>query len=354
MQRMLVMIAVVVLVTVSLGVGSLAAHWPFWQRAWQWHDSSTGWPDSIGGISQILKGGAEPLQLQFRTEPQLEAMAATGATQALLRAWSDGRVDAWFASGIDAGLVVDWRGMSPVLLAPLYAQFVDEQPDLLDRPAGAWLATWSEDRRGAITPRQFFWQLSGMPAGDFEPLNPFNARAQLVAGPDFARAALRWQPEWPPGSHFEESPVNAQLLALLAARIDGTDFTSVLQQRLWSRIAAGDAVVMMDHRRGDMAAHCCVRTSIGDWLRLALLLAADGRSGARQLWPAGLMPKLLTVSPVHAGYGLGFQLQGQEEDRQLLVASTAGRYLVIAPRAAAVLLWVGEGTPPPGLARLLP
>src|SRR5690606_38850018 len=132
-------------------------------------------------------------------------------------------------------------------------------------------------RRGAITPRQLFWQLSGMPAGDFEPLNPFNTRAQLVAGPDFSRAAMRWQPVWPPGSHFEQSAVNAQLLALVAARLQGATFASLLEERLWSRVAAADATVMLDHRRGDMAAHCCVRASIGDWLRLALALAADGR-----------------------------------------------------------------------------
>ena len=115
------------------------------------------------------------------------------------------------------------------------------------------------------------------------PLNPFSSRAQLAAGPDFSRAAMRWQPVWPPGSHFEESPVNAQLLALVAARLEGVTFAS--------RVAEAPVVARRGRRRlgdagssraGDMAAHCCLRASIGDWLRLALVLAADGRSRRRR------------------------------------------------------------------------
>jgi CubicO group peptidase (beta-lactamase class C family) len=354
MQRMLVRVAVVILVTVSLGVGSLAAHWPFWQRAWQWHASPTGWPDSMDGVTRVLHGGSRALALQLQNAPDLAAVATGASTEALIRADATGRVDAWFASGVDAETQVDWRGLAPMMLAPLYAGLVGEHGDLLDTPVGATLSAWSEDRRGAITPRQLFWQLSGMPAGDFKPLNPFNTRAQLSAGPDFARAALRWQPIWPPGSHFEESPVNAQLLALLAARLEGKPFTTLLEERLWARVAAGDATVMLDHRRGDMAAHCCVNASIGDWLRLALVLAADGRVGSEQLWPPGTLVGLTTESPVHEGYSLGFELRGADPMRQVLVATSTGRQLLIAPQAATVVLWVGDGTPPPELARLLP
>jgi len=354
MQRMLVIVAVVILVTASLGVGSLAAHWPFWQRAWQWHASSTGWPDSMEGVTRVLHGGSHALALQMQSDADLAAIATGTSTQALLRAHADGRVDAWFATGVDEQSQVDWRGLAPVVLAPLYAQLVGDHPDLLDKPVGSTLSAWSEDRRGAITPRQLFWQLSGMPAGDFEPLNPFNIRAQLAAGPDFARAALRWQPVWPPGSHFEQSPVNAQLLALLAARLEGAPFAAVLEQRLWSRMAAGDATVMLDHRRGDMAAHCCVRASIGDWLRLALVLAADGRVGGEELWAPGTLARMVTESPVHEGYGLGFQIPGSEPGRALLVAGSTGRQLLIAPLTSTVVLWVGDGTPPPELTRLLP
>jgi CubicO group peptidase (beta-lactamase class C family) len=306
------------------------------------------------GVTRVLHGGSHALALQMQNDADLAAIATGASTQALLRAHADGRVDAWFATGVDEQSQVDWRGLAPVVLAPLYAQLVGDHPDLLDTPVGSTLSAWSADRRGAITPRQLFWQLSGMPAGDFEPLNPFNTRAQLAAGPDFARAALRWQPVWPPGSHFEQSPVNAQLLALLSARLEGAAFATLLEDRLWSRVAAGDATVMLDHRRGDMAAHCCMRARIGDWLRMALALAADGHVGGEELWEPGTLARLVKESPVHESYGLGFQLLTPAPDRQLLMATSTGRQLLIAPRTSTVVLWVGEGMPPPELARLLP
>ncbi len=354
MQRTLIIVAVIVLVTASLAVGVVAAHWPFWQRAWQWHASTTGWPASIDGAVQILHAGDAPLGLDVRADAGLAGAAAGGSTQALLRADSSGHVAAWFAPGYDVQSVVDGRGLSAVVLAPIYARLASEHPGLLDDPVGAWLPEWKEDKRGATTPRQFFWQLSGMPAGRFSPLNPFALRAQLASGPDFMRAALHWQPVWPPGSHFEESPVNAQLLALVAARVAGAPFGEVLQKKVWSRIAASDAVAMLDHRRGDVAAHCCLRASVGDWLRLGLLLASDGRKNGVALWPPGFTAQLLRASPVHEGYGLGFDLVAAPPDRRLLVRASAGRELIVAPASGAALLWIGEGSPPPGLAKLLP
>lgn len=353
MQRVLLILAVTALVMASLGAGLLAAHWPFWQRAWQWHVAPAGWPATIEGAVQVLHGGDGALALDIHADAGIEAAASAATTHALLRAGPDGRVDAWFAPGHDLHALIDGRGLVPVVLAPLFAQLAHEHHGLLDAPVGAWLPEWKEDHRGVITPRQLFWQLSGMPAGRFLPLNPFNARAQLASGPDFAYAALRWRLVWPPGSHFEESPVNAQLLALVAAGVDGVPFRDVLQKRLWSRVAADDALAMLDHRGGDAAAHCCLRASIADWLRLGLLLAGDGRSGSAALWPQGFVSELVTSSPVHAGHGLGFQLLSRAGG-PLLVAGSAGRQLLLDPRSGAALLWVGEGAPPPGLAQLLP
>jgi CubicO group peptidase (beta-lactamase class C family) len=299
-----------------------------------------------------LRGAEQALALQVHADDGVAAVAATAATQALLHAHRDGRVDAWFAPGVDLRSAVDGRGLTAVLLAPLFAQLAAAHPALLDKPIAAWLPQWKEDRRGVITPRQLFWQLSGLPARAFSPLNPFSARAQLASGPDFARAVMRWQPDYPPATHFAESPVNAQLLALVAAGIEGEPFRDILQKRLWSRIAADEALAMLDHRGGEMAAHCCLKASLGDWLRLSLLLAADGQGGDSALWPPGFVSEVVTASPLHAGYGLGFQLQSGPAG-PLLLAASAGRQVWIAPHSGAVLLWVGEGAPPSGLSQLL-
>ncbi len=352
MQRVLVILTVVLLVVVSLAIGITSAHWPFWHRAWQWQVAEDHWPAQLPGAMRVLQGTGSALPLQFRDDASLAAVAATAATQALLVADADGEVRAWFAPGLHSASVVDGRGLTALVLTPLFAQLGSEHAGLLDKPVGAFLPEWRADSRGGITSRQLFWQLSGMPANRFTPLNPFNGRAQLAAGPDFARAALGWKASWPPGSHFEESPVNAQLLAVVAARARGSTFVAGVE-RLWSQFAADEARMLLDHRGGEAAAHCCLSASLADWLRLGVLIARDGRSRDGSLWEPGFVDQAAIPSPVHEGYGLGFGLRPLQGGHNILAATSSGRQLLLVPRTGTALLWVGAGAAPAGLVSLL-
>jgi len=352
MQRALVILTVILLVVVSLAIGVVSAHWPFWHRAWQWQSADNGWPAELPGATRVLHGTGDALPLQFRDDASLAAVAATARTQALLVAGADGEVGAWFAPGMSSSAAVDGRGLTALVLTPLFAQLGREHAGLLDKPIGAFLPQWRTDSRGGITSRQLFWQLSGMPAKPFTPLNPFNGRAQLAAGPDFSRAALGWKTNWPPGSHFEESPVNAQLLAMVVARAGESTLVAEME-RLWSQFAADDARVLLDHRGGEAAVHCCMRASLADWIRLGLLIAGDGRGYKVALWEPGYLEQAAVPSPVHEGYGLGFGLQPLPEGHKLLTATSPGRHLLLIPHTGMALLWVGEGAAPAGLVSLL-
>ncbi len=352
MQRALVILTVILLVVVSLGIGVIAAHWPFWHRAWQWQVAANEWPAELPGATRVLHGGDAALPLRFRDDANLAVVAGTASTQALLVARADGEVRAWFAPGVAAASVMDGRGLTAVTLAPLFAQSGRDHAGLLDQPVGALLPEWRADSRGGITPRQLFWQLSGMPANRFTPLNPFSGRAQLAAGPDFARAALGWKTNWPPGSHFEESPVNAQLLAIVVARAQGSTFVAGMQH-LWSQFAADEARLLLDHRGGEAAAQCCLRASLADWMRLGMLIAGDGRGRDGPLWEPGFVDQAAIPSPVHEGYGLGFGLLALPGGHKLLAATSPGRQLLLVPHTGMALLWVGEGAAPAGLISLL-
>lgn len=357
MQRLLVILTVTLLVAVSLGVGALAANWPFWRRAWQWHAATQGteqgWPVALPGPRHPLHAGAGAVALRFEPDAALAAVAAQAHTQLLLRATASGPAAGWFAPGFDADTPVDGRGLASVALVPLFGVLGATHPGLLDAPVARWIDDWREDRRGPITVRQLFWQLSGLPAGQSHPLNPFGAAAQLASGPDFTRAVLYWRAAWPPGTHFEKSPVNAQLLSLVASRVGGAGYADLLQRHLWSRVAGADASLLLDHRRGVAAAHCCLVATAADWMRLALLVAADGAHGGAALWPSGFIGEVTRASPVHAEYGLGFDLLHTPSGDNVLSLASPGRVLLITPSTRAALLWVGAGAPPEGLAKLL-
>jgi Beta-lactamase len=345
MQRALVIIAVFLLVAAALGVGALASHWPFWNRAWQWQQAADGWP-ALPGPTQVLRGGMHALPLEMPADAALGRIAGSAATRILLQAGVDGRGGSFYAADANAQTRVDGRGLATGLLAPLYALLGRAHPGLLDMSLGASIDSWRDGPRGAVTPRQLLWQMSGFPAGDFRPLNPASRRAQLASGPDFERAALHWRLSYPPGSHFEQSPVNAQLLAVLAARLGAAPYAQLLEELLWSQMAANDAIAMLDRPRGTIAAHCCLTAAAADWLRLGLLLASDGRVGARQLLPPGFVAELAADSPVHAGFGLGYRLATDPAAGRILILETSGRQLLVSPVLRSALLWVGEGAPP--------
>lgn len=353
MQRVLVTVAVFALVFAALLIGTLAAHWPFWQRAWQWQSATNGWPAQLAGPALALQPSAKPLPLHVLTDARLATRATAGSTDMVMVGDATGRVAAWFAPGNDVYSVVDGRGMTAGLLAPLYgALMMEGHASLLDAPVRDAIVEWRGRARGAMTPRQLLWQLSGLSAGEFAPLNPLNRRAQLASGPDFYRAALHTPLAYPPGSHFEPAPANAQLLALLAEKFDRGSFAQVLQQRLWSRFAGQPAIGMLDHPRGNLAAHCCLRAAAEDWLRLGLLIAADGRAGTTRILPAGYVAQMAASSPVHPGYGFGYRVDGPANANRL-VLETAGRRLSIAPHSGRAVLWVGRGAPPAWLDSLL-
>lgn len=312
MQRVLVIVSVIVLVTASLGVGALAANWPFWRRAWAWHAADGGWPLQLPGPHQTLRGGdGVPLQFEVAAA-DLTAAAARAETQLLLRV-RGGVADAWRAPGADESAPVDGHGLAAALLAPLFMQLEARHPGLLERPIGAWIEAWRQDQRGALTPREL---LELIAAGIGEPpaatpLNPFSARARLASGPGFQRAAqLAFTAS---GEH--RAAAAAQLLASVAAAVEGRPFADVLQTGLWARIASADASVMLDRRLGVAAAHCCIRAAPADWLRLGLHLSQAAHDAPTQ------------------------------------VLRSAGRALVASPDGA--IFWMGQGPAPSGLEMLL-
>jgi Beta-lactamase len=354
MQRILVMLVVAVLVVVGLSLGALGANWPFWQRAWHWQQASSPWPQNVPGPTVTIHGSASLPALVYRSDDSLATSAEGASTQLLLVGHATSGVRAYFANGFDSQTRIDGRALAAGLMGPLFGTFgAANTAAVLDEPVASWVRSWREKGHGQITPRQLLWQLSGLTAEVFRPFNVASPRAQIASGPDFHRAVTHWELAYPPGSHFAETPVNAQALALVVARREGKDFAMVLQDALWSKFAVGDATGMLDHRRGNMAAHCCLVARADDWLRLGLLLANDGRVQAERVLPRGFVAEMARSSPVHPGYGLGYWVEELSPGQLLLSVRTNGRVLMAAPGTGRALLWVGEGAAPAGLANLM-
>ncbi|MDR2214682.1 MAG: serine hydrolase [Nevskiaceae bacterium] len=345
MQRVLLVFVLVLLLAVSLAVGAAAAAWPFWSRALAWRDAPEGWPASLPGPARELQAADEPLPLRLRVDPALSEVAQASGAQWLILADGPDAARAWFAPGLDEHSLVDGRGLAPALLPLVYAALEADHPGILDQPLSQRLREWSRDPRGAITPRQLMWQLSGLAGGSRQPWNPFDPQAQLLAGPDFTRAALDVRQVFPVETVHVWSPANAQLLALLAGRLSSGSYADLLDTVLWRRLAASDAHATLDHPRGDIAAHCCISATAGDWFRVALMLAQRGSVGGRSLLPPERLQDIGVGHMLNPTQGLVWQIE-RVEGIEVLMLRTTGRMLAAVPASGAALFWAGEGQLP--------
>ena len=342
MRRLLVIFVLVGLVLGSLAVAVLASDWPFWQRAWHWQQAGGAVPDRIPGSWRAIgRGAGATWPVATPDAAGQAAIAAVAGTQAAL-VERDGQLRVeQYADGTAADTLLQGDALTATLLAPLYGVARQAGIALLDVPLRQMIPDLAQDARGDITPRQLLWQTSGLEALPLHPLNPFSPRARLASGPNFERAALAFRAIYPPGSHFETSPANAQLLAVALVNVRGAPLTQLLEQGLWEPLGAGRAQVALDRLGGDMAAHCCLAATGRDWLRLARLLADDGSVGAARLLPGGYVAEMMQATPVHPGYGLGLEIETLASGETLLWGAAPGRLMLAAPAQRAAGVWFG-------------
>ena len=346
MRRLLVIFVLVGLVLGSLVVAVIASDWPFWQRGWHWQQAADAVPDRIPGSWRAIGRGAGatwPVATPDAAEQVLlSKLADQAGTQAVLVEREGQLRLEHYAPGTTVDTLLQGDALTAMLLAPLYGVARQAGIELLDVPLRQLIPDWGQDARGDITPRQLFWQASGLEAPPLHPLNPFSPRARLASGPNFERAALAFRAVYPPGSHFETSPANAQLLAVVLTNVRGTALTQLLETELWGPLGAGRAQVALDRLGGDMAAHCCFAARGRDWLRLARLLAEDGRVGPARLLPAGFVAEMARATPVHPGYGLGLEIETLPGGETLLWGTAPGRLMLVAPAQRSAGIWFGQ------------
>lgn len=346
MRPLLIVLTLCLLVVVSLAIGVFAADWPFWQRAWRWHAAAPAPPSRVPGAYDTLRASAGPRELALDVDAAVTAAVSEllddDVTAALLVARDDRVLFEYYANGFDVDSRFDGRELSSLPLVALYgAAELRRLGPALDEGIGATLAKWHDDPRGQITPRQLLQGLSGLalPAGS--PLNPFGTRARLLSGPNFERAATEVPAAWPPGSHFAANPADAQLAATVLAQAAGRPAATLLREWLVEPLGFGATRVLLDRRRGAMAAHCCVEARARDWLQLGLLLAQDGEVGGVRVFPQRYARELLLTSPVAPERALGAQRLTLTGGGAALLARGRGRLLLIDARARAAWLWFG-------------
>jgi CubicO group peptidase (beta-lactamase class C family) len=151
----------------------------------------------------------------------------------------------------------------------------------------------------------------------------------------------------PPGTRFNYSSADSEVLGLILNRAVGMPLTEYLSTRLWKKLGAeADAAWDVDSS-GQEITFCCMVATLRDWARLGLMLAHDGAWNGHQIVPRQWILEATTSSPGSylapggqmATIGYGYQVWlASGERRRFSLLGIRGQLMTVDPISKLVLV----------------
>jgi CubicO group peptidase (beta-lactamase class C family) len=275
--------------------------------------------------------------------------AATRNTHALVIGVNGHIVHQEFRDGLGLDSPADLSDFTPVLAALVLgtAQQNGEIRDL-DAPLARFFPEWAGDPRGTITLRELLTGNSNLAAPGGRPW-PGSRAASYFAGENLGGTLLAWPQAERTGPAGSPPQVDADILSKVLAAALKESYESLLAERLWKPLGGGSFSVGLDGEDGaatHVRAGCCLRASIGDWMRVGALIANRGVFEGNQLLPPGYADLLVTRTHKDSARAVFLRADGQFAARDLVWLAAAGKQrLWMVPSLKLVILRIGEEPP---------
>jgi CubicO group peptidase (beta-lactamase class C family) len=253
----------------------------------------------------------------------------------------------WGDLGLDSPAEVS--GFTPVLPALVLgtAQQNGEIRDI-DAPLSKFLPEWAGDPRGTITLRELLTGNSNLAAPGGHPW-PRSRAARYHIEENLGATLLAWPQADRTDPAGSPPQVDADILSMAVAAAMKTSYDSLLSERIWQPLGGGSFSLGIDGEHSPVAhvrAGCCLRASIGDWMRVGALIANRGVFEGNQLLQPGYAD--LLVSPTHkdSPRAVFMRVDGQFAARDLVWLEASGKQRMwIVPSLKLVILRIGEEPP---------
>jgi CubicO group peptidase (beta-lactamase class C family) len=165
----------------------------------------------------------------------------------------------------------------------------------------------------------------------------------LAADP---RAGISWRQLLT--QYDAETAADANTLARALEGALGGSYEQLVADRLWRMLGAG-SFSMARSAAGDsleVRADCCFTARLGDWMRVAELLAHDGVFEGNQFTPPGFVKLMLSPARKDAPHGFFTRVDGQFAARDVAWLEAEGRQrLWVVPSLRLTIMRVGDEPP---------
>jgi len=146
-----------------------------------------------------------------------------------------------------------------------------------------------------------------------------------------------------------DAQASANRLALVLERISNQPYQALVVDRLWKPIEAGDLAFEGAggaRRPKGAGAGCCIRARLGDWMRVAELLANDGVFEGNQFTPPRFIQQMLKPAHKDAKRGYFTRVDGVFAAHDVARLEAEGKQrLWIVPSLRLTILRVGSEPP---------
>ncbi len=174
----------------------------------------------------------------------------------------------------------------------------------LDESIANYIPEFKGGNQETITIRHLLSMSSGLDWSESSS-NPLSDNAESYYGSNLRRLTMAQKRVDEPGKVFNYQSGNSQLLAYILEEATGKDLTVYAQEKIWSKIGAGNnAYWSLDRKGGDEKAFCCVYATARDFAKIGLLLLNGGKVGEEQVIPEWYYAEMIRPANMKTEDGL--------------------------------------------------
>jgi len=269
--------------------------------------------DNYRPLPQAVQAGVDPSALQRARE-----YASLNRSSAFL-VWRDGVLEeaSYFGENKAETLLTSRSLAKPMTAIAVGRAMALGKIRSLDQPVADFIPEWRDDeRRRLILVRHLLDMRSGFlpQSASADPAHILN-RAYLH--PRHDEIIIR---EYPvvdvPGSRYEYNNASSEMVAVLIERATGRRYAEFISSEVLRLVGAPGGNVWVNRPGGVAHSGCCLMLPAEAWLRLGILLAADGVWEGQRLLPEGYVTEMRRGTAENPYYGLGVYVAGEYTPRR--------------------------------------
>jgi CubicO group peptidase (beta-lactamase class C family) len=267
-----------------------------------------------------VAGAGDAAMLPVAAQPSLSAAVLAEAERYAMERNSsafivmvDGVIQAQaYGAGFDATTPIVSKSLAKPVTALLVGRALKQgHIQSLDQPVADFITEWQGDpERSKIKVRHLLDMRTGLLPQGFSP-EPDDILNRAYLHPRHDEVIINDYPTThEPGTRYEYSNANSELVAPLIERATGMRYGDYLTRALLEPIGAMGGTIWTNREGGTAHSGCCLLLPAQSWVRMAMLVMAGGVWEGEALLPEGYTDTMLTGTPENPYYGMGVWLAG--------------------------------------------